>query len=287
MRYYSSTFAKTTLVSDITAATTSISLGSVAGLPSQFPFTLVIAPDLVDEEVVEATALAGNIVTITRGVDGTSAQTHTAGTPVVHGVSARDFAETQTHMAASQAIHGLIAGSSVVGTNDTQTLTNKTLTSPTINTPTVSSGTFTSALAKTFTMQANAVGDISATIKAIAGQAGDLLDFLASDGTTVLAKFDTAGNLTVPSLQLPSSTKAQRLAFGYFDGTTDANGRVIIPHGLGISPTAVLLSPNVSTAIFVNIANDATNITVEARKLDGTNGLWVSTAVKFCWLALY
>lgn len=130
-RYFSSTAAATTLSSGIGSGTTSITVGSVSGFPGSYPYTLILDPDTVNEEVVSVTAGAGTTLTVTRGQDGTAAVAHSAAAVVKHGVSARDFDEPNAHVNASAAVHGL-AGT-VVGTSDSQTLTNKTLTSPTIN----------------------------------------------------------------------------------------------------------------------------------------------------------
>jgi hypothetical protein len=50
----------------------------------------------------------------------------------------RDYRESNAHIEASTGVHGISNSSSVVGTIDTQTLTNKTLTAPTITNPSIS-----------------------------------------------------------------------------------------------------------------------------------------------------
>jgi hypothetical protein len=146
-RYYSSTAAKTTLSSAIDASTTStsLSLAAASGLPSQYPFTLILEKDTANEEIVTVTALVGTAYTVTRGVDGTSSKAHSIGAIVEHGVSALDFSDFRSHEAATSA-HGVTGD--IVGTGGAQTLASKTLTSPTVNTPTIAgatiSGTFTS-----------------------------------------------------------------------------------------------------------------------------------------------
>jgi len=151
-RNFSATAIETTLVSSISSAatndvTTSVAVVSTSGYPS-VPFTLILGPDTNKEEVVTVTAVVGVNLTIVRGQDNTPAVAHTAGTSVRHGVSGRDFKEEQTHIAArgydadsgilSNAqqthVHGLVAGDgSVVGADQSVTLTRKTLTTPTIN----------------------------------------------------------------------------------------------------------------------------------------------------------
>jgi hypothetical protein len=85
---------------------------------------------------VDVTAVVGTSFTITRSVDGTSAFSHSNGATVTHADIGRDFRESRSHIdaaaspdAVGHAVHGINNGSSVVGTTDTQTLSNKSLTS--------------------------------------------------------------------------------------------------------------------------------------------------------------
>jgi len=54
--------------------------------------------DTASEEVVEVTGVSGTTLTVTHGVDGTSAVSHSAGAVFRHGVSARDFDEANDHV---------------------------------------------------------------------------------------------------------------------------------------------------------------------------------------------
>jgi len=130
-RYYSSTAAKTTLSSAVDASTTStsLSLAAASGLPSQYPFTLILEKDTANEEIVTVTGLVGSSYTVTRGVDGTSSKAHSVGATVEHGVSALDFSDFRSHEAATNA-HGVTGD--IVGTGGAQTLTGKTLTTATL-----------------------------------------------------------------------------------------------------------------------------------------------------------
>ena len=95
LRNYSNTTPNVTLVNAIDATAVFITLSNNVDAFPAAPFTLIFEPDTVDEEVVEVTSKNGtnNFFTITRGVDGTTAKSHSAGASAIHGVSARDFTE--------------------------------------------------------------------------------------------------------------------------------------------------------------------------------------------------
>jgi len=143
-RNYSSRSQQTTLTSAVTAGASTIVVQSGTALlggqsiPAGTTFTIVVDPDTALEEILDATAVSTNTFTVTRAIDGSSAQAHSAGAVVRHMAIGRDYREANTHIEASTGVHGISNSSSVVGTIDTQTLTNKTLTSPTITNPNIS-----------------------------------------------------------------------------------------------------------------------------------------------------
>lgn len=214
-RFYSSAAVQTSLNGGINNSTLSMTVGSTTGFPGSFPYTLSIDQNLAGEELVTVTGASGLVLTIVRGVDGTTGVLHNNGASVVHVMSARDLAEPQAHLGAYDAVHGLSVGSLVVGTTDTQVLTNKTLTTPALTAPTMTSPAVTQT----------AVGSVGIKVTGLVNATGDL--FTAIDGTAasvfriqqngasgaghvLIAPTDTGG---APALTINSPTGVGPFAF--------------------------------------------------------------------------
>lgn len=195
----------TTLNASCTNVATSIVVVSTTGLPITFPYTLIIDRGTATEEAVSVTAAAGTTLTVTRGIDSTTAFAHNAGATVVHGITAQDIREANAHVNADSGVHGVVG--SLVGTTDVQTLTNKTLTSPVIGgTPTgvgatsvaftsgsisTNSTSFINVTGLTFSVLAGATYEVHVTLNC--QLATDATMHLAVNGPAAPTKFAFAG----------------------------------------------------------------------------------------------
>lgn len=135
-RQYSGGAKPTTLAANLGGSTADLSVSgtSFANYPdgSVGPFYIVIDRGQVTEEKILCASRSGNVITVYnsgltngRGNDGTSVVAHSAGSTVEHVFTAVDADEANSHVNTASGVHGV--SGSVVGTTNTQTLTNKTI----------------------------------------------------------------------------------------------------------------------------------------------------------------
>ena len=218
-RKYSSRAQQTTLSSSITSGDVTMTVGSGANLMGgKTPavgetYTVVIDPDTALEEIVDVSNHAsGNTLTIARGIDGSTAVAHSAGAIVRHMVIGRDLSEANIHIEATTG-HG--ATGAVVGTTNTQTLTNKTLTSPVITTPTITSLT----LGDGNIVFEGATADAFETTLTVVDPTADRTVSIP-DATTTLVGTDTTQTLTNKTLTSPTITGTGAIAGTFTGGLT-------------------------------------------------------------------
>src|SRR5580700_1274311 len=107
-RYYSSDATATTLASSL-GTTGNPSVNSIAGLPSIYPYTMLIDWGLVNQEAISVTSAPTGTgpwtLPCTRGIDGSTGGaggvSHVSGAVIVHGVSEQDFAQPAAYLAGS------------------------------------------------------------------------------------------------------------------------------------------------------------------------------------------
>lgn len=185
----------------ISSSDVTVTIDTVVGLPGTTPFTLVIEPGTGSEEILDVTNVSGLTLTVTRGVDGSSAQAHSAGSILRHMATARDFREPQEHISASGSVHGI--SGSVVGTTDSQALTHKNLTDPT--------NTFPASLATSAALSAH---EADTSAHGVSGTVVGTTDSQTLTGKTMSGSSNTFSNIpqsavTGLSTSLTSLTSTQ------------------------------------------------------------------------------
>jgi hypothetical protein len=273
-RKYSSRSQQTTLTGGLTSSGTSATVVSGTALlggitiSSGETFTVVIDPDTAIEEIVDVTAVSTNTLTIVRGVDGSTGQAHSAGAVVRHMAIGRDYREANTHIEASAAVHGLTG--IVVGTTDTQTLTNKTINA--------ASNTITGITSAMITDGTIVNADINASA-AIAysklALTGAIVSADIANDTIVNADINTAAAIAATKIAGTAVTQADT---GTVTSTMIADGTIV--NG-DISASAAIARTKIAnpTADVSNGGYKLTNLATPTDSTDASTKGYVDTAV--------
>jgi hypothetical protein len=231
-------------------------------------YTVVIDPDTAIEEIVhvykvDGNPVAGNTLAIARGIDGSTAQSHSVGAEVRHMAIGQDYQEANDHQEATTG-HG--ATGAVVGTTNTQTLTNKTLTSPVITTPTITS----LVLGDGNLVFEGATADAFETTLTVADPTADRTVTIP-DATTTLVGTDTTQTLTNKTLTSPTITGTGAIA-GVFTGNVTGNVTGSSGSTTGNAATATALA----TARTFQLTGD---VEASGVTFDGTGNVSLTTVI--------
>jgi hypothetical protein len=236
-REYKGAATPCTIVTTITSSSTTILISDATNWPTG-SFSIVIDPGLAGEEkLLIASRTATTLTVTTRGYDNTTASAHTTGAIIYPVPTAIDFDEANSHVNASTGVHGLTGA--VVGTTDTQSLTNKALSDSTTTIVDVSDAT------KAIKFDIAGTTSITGTIATAFTTAKTVT---IPDATDTLVGKATTDTLTNKTLTTPIITQ------GTSTPSFTTNAYTIVSGDAGL----FLLASNSSTAGTINIPTDAT-----------------------------
>jgi len=248
-RNYRSIAEPKTLNGDVSNSATQITLNNVTGLPSP-PYVLVINPDTASEEAVLVTTNQDGVTAPTLKVEraietGATAKTHTNTNVVRHMIVGSDLQLVHDHLDNTTTAHG--ATGAVVGTTNTQTLTNKTLTSPKINenvalTSTSTELNYVDGVTSAIQTQLDSKAPLASPTftGTVTLPTGAVTSTMILDGTIVNADINASAAIDWTKLAVSSTVSATEI--GYVDGVTSAiqtqiNNIASVPTGV-INPYA-------------------------------------------------
>lgn len=261
MRNYSSITPELTLTAELTEVGTTLNVDSADNIPP-VPFTLVLNPDTVKEEIVTVTEVSGLQFTVSRAEEGTApAKIHLEGDKARHMITGRDLQDSQNHIDSTESVHGISDTAFLVYTNSSQTLTNKQLTSPRINESTAMTATSSELNildgATVSTTELNYVTGVTSNIQS---QFNNILTVPVGTVTMFAGIEAPSGYLfcngaSISRTAYPALFDAIGISYGSVDSSTfnlpDMRGRAPIGVGTGTGLTGRAIGATVGTETHV------------------------------------
>jgi hypothetical protein len=273
-RKYSSRAQQTTLSASLAASgvtTMSVVSGSALmggkTLSGTQTYTVVIDPDTALEEIVDITLYSsGNTLTITRNIDGSTAQAHSAGAVVRHMAIGRDYQEANDHIENVTSAHGLVTAN-VVQTGDTGTVSTAMIANSAITSAKIADGTIVDA-------DVNASAAIAKTKIAgtaiTAADSGTVTSGMIADGAIVDADINASAAITKTKISGTAITAADTgtVTSNMIADATIVNGDISAT--AAIAKTKLNLGGTITSADLVDgtiVASDIADGTITAAKM--------------------
>jgi hypothetical protein len=265
-RKYSSRSQQTTLTGALTSSGTSATVVSGSALlggvtiSAGETFTVVIDPDTALEEIVDVTAVSTNTLTIVRGIDGSTGQTHSAGAVVRHMAIGRDYREANNHIENTTTAHGLTLADVTLSTG-TGNVSTTMLASNAVTTAKITDANVTTAKIADSAITSAKIADLTIA-------SGDIADSAITSGKIATGAVGTTkiDDLSVTEGKLaPTAVTTGKIADSAVTSAKIADGTIVAGDiADGAITSAKILDGTIATA---DIADSAIT---SAKIADGT-----------------